>query len=210
MTKLVMALLAVLAMSALPVFAQMSGQSPYFKTLHKSLPEGSYETLEGWEEALRAHLATLLEEHGDAENRASVAEILALADAPRIEMESDDELVGNWRVRSLQTDGLGAYVYSYFPARIYPEGQALVFDKDSGSQRHRGLMARATPGTVFFAGALYYGYQEPRLHSAHMAPGADADPAYDALAMIYKLGPGHYLMAFDYDPQRFRFYDIRK
>ncbi|WP_196259864.1 DUF4893 domain-containing protein [Pelagibacterium limicola] len=203
------ALVALAGFSA-SVAAEDADSSPYFKTLYKSLPEGSYEALDGWEEALRDHLKMMLEEHGDAENRAGAEAILELADAPRIDMESDDELIGNWRVRSLQTDALGAYVYSWFPARIYQEGQALVFDKNSGSQRHRGLMARASAGTVFFAGALYYGYQEPRLHSVHMAPEANADPEMDATALIYKLAPERYLMVFDYAPSYFRFYEIAK
>ena len=208
MIRAIFALAAVWAVVTMPVVAQVP--SPYFKTLVKSLPEGASEQADGWEAALRVHLKVLLEEHGDAENVAATKEILALVDTPRIDFENEDELVGNWRMRSLQVDSLGAYVYPYFPARIYREGQALVFDKDSGSQRHRGLMALASPDTVFFAGALYYGYQEPRLHSAHMDPGTDADPSYDAIALVHKLAPDHYFMAFNYDAGRFRFYEIIK
>jgi hypothetical protein len=193
-----------LASLAMPAMAQTQQWSPYFKTLVKTLPEGSYEAFEGWEEALRAHLADMLEEHGGDEN--------AEAALPRMDFESDDELIGNWRVRSLQSDALGAYVYNWFPARIYREAQALVFDKHSGSQRHRGLMARASDDTVFFAGALYYDYQTPRLHSAFMDQTAarEVDPELDATALIHKLGPDHFLMVFDHEPNRFRFYEIGK
>lgn len=204
-------LLLALSLAAAPLAAseEPSG-SPYFKTLYQSLPEGTYEALSGWEDALHAHLDALLDEHGSTDNAAAAREILELTDAPRIDFDSEDELIGDWRVRSLQADGLGVYAYSWFPARIYREGQALVFDKASGSQRHRGLMALASKDAVFFAGALYYGYEEPRMHSAHMAPGVDADPAMDATALIHKLGPDHYLMVFDHDPGRFRFYEIAR
>lgn len=196
-----------LVMTAAPL--QAAG-SPYFKTLHESLPEGTYESLAGWEDALRAHLKTVLQEHDDAENEAAAAQILALVEAPRFDFDGEEELIGDWRVRSLQVNGLGVYVYSWFPARIYREAQALVFDKASGSQRHRGLMALASEDTVFFAGALYYGYEEPRMHSAHMDPAAQPDPAMDATALIHKLGPDHYLMVFNHDAGRFRFYEIAK
>lgn len=203
-----------LMLLTMPALAQTQAPqwSPYFKTLVKLLPEGSFEALDGWEEALRVHLKEMLAEHDDAENRQYAAEILDLATAPRIAFDSEDELIGNWRVRSLQSDELGAYAYAYFPARIYREAQALVFDKDSGSQRHRGLMAKASDDTVFFAGALYYTYQSPRMHSALMDPTAarDADPEQDATALIHKLGPEHYLMVFNYEPNRFRFNEIRK
>ena len=194
-----------LAGSPLAASEELAG-SPYFETLSRSLPEGSYEALSGWEDALHA----LLEEHDSPDNAAAAREILELANAPRIDFDGEDELIGDWRVRSLQADGLGVYAYAWFPARIYREGQALVFDKASGSQRHRGLMALASKDTVFFAGALYYGYEEPRMHSAHMDPGADIDPAMDATALIYKLGPDHYLMVFNHDPGRFRFYEIAR
>ncbi len=210
MRGMIAAVLLVLAMTSPAVLAQAPQTSPYFKTLLKSLPEGSYEAHQGWEAALRAHLKSMLEEHDDAENRAAVETIMDLVNTPRIAFESEEELIGDWRVRSLQADPLGAYVYSWFPARIYREGQALVFDKDSGSQRHRGLMARVTEDSVFFAGALYYGYEEPRLHSAHMALEADADPERDTTAIIYKLAHQHYLMVFDHGQERFRFYEIGK
>lgn len=212
MMRLILTALTILAMLAPPLAAREDQHSPYFETLLESLPEGSYEALDGWEEALRRHLKALLEEHDDAENVAGVRAILGLVEAPRLDFDSESELVGDWRVRSLQADSLGAYVYSWFPARIYREAQALVFDKDSGSQRHRGLMARASADAFFFAGALYYGYQPPRLHSAHMdlAAEGEPDPDYDATALLYKLGPEHYLMVFNHGSGRFRFYEISK
>lgn len=207
---LVLAVAASLALPALAQAPEQPGASPYFKTLYKSVPEGAFESAEAWEAGLRDRLKAIMAEYPDAENEAGVRDILALVDAPRLALGPEDALVGNWQVRSLQADGLGAYTYPYFPARIYVEGQALVFDKASGSQRHRGMMARASAEAMFFAGALYYAYQSPRLHSAMMAPEADVDPDQDELAMLYRLGEDHYLMAFAPRNERYRFYEMRK
>lgn len=164
-----------------------------------------------WEDALRERLAAVETEYPDEQNLDSIAQIRELIDRPRVKFDSRAELSGQWRVRSMQADDLGAYVYDWFPARIFTEAQALVFDKYSGSQRHRGLMAQIDEDRVFFAGALYYGYEEPRMYSGHMDQGAaNADRDFDTTALIYKVGPDHFLMAFAPKDGRHRLYEIKK
>ncbi|WP_281270396.1 hypothetical protein [Pelagibacterium sediminicola] len=43
-----------------------------------------------------------------------------------------------------------------------------------------------------------------------VAPCADADPAMDATAIIYKPGSGRHLMVFNHDAGRFRFCEIAR
>lgn len=121
------------------------------------------------------------------------------------------ELEGNWRVRSLQATELGTIAYQYFPARIFSEAQAMVFTKNSGSQRHQGMMAQLNDSTVLFVGSLYYGYEEPRLYSTMMAGEvSDQQREFDAVAEIYKIGDDHFLMAFAPRGDIYRFYEIIK
>ncbi|MCD7058726.1 DUF4893 domain-containing protein [Pelagibacterium xiamenense] len=184
----------------------------YYDILADTLYADDRNAMKGWEEQLRAQLDAVAADPMDAEIAAWAREIRALLDADRLPIADDAEFLGNWRVRSMQVDDLGAFVYSWFPARVFREARALVFDKDSGSQRHRGLMALEPNHRFYlFAGALYYGYEEERFYSAHMgedAPNADRD--MDAVARVYKLGPEHFMMAFAPDDGRYRLYEIRR
>lgn len=209
MIKAALFSLAVLLAPSLAAAQETAERTPYYKTLIGTLHPGDETAMEGTEERIRAALENVRANSDDPESLAAVAEMEALLDHERIPFSANNELVGSWRVRSLQVDGLGAYAYAYFPARIYPEAQALVFDKDSGSQRHRGLMAQADPETVFFAGALYYGYESARMYSNHTdADNTDRD--MDAIAEIYKLGEAHYLMVFATEGGYGRLYEIRR
>lgn len=210
--QLASALLAALLLIS-PLAAQdeaASAHSPYYEILIEAVYPEDRVSLMGWEARLRKHLDQLSEQTDDPASLDAIAQIETLVDMPRIDFAEDREVIGDWRVRSLQADGLGAYAYQYFPARIYQETQALVFDKNSGSQRHRGLMARAGSDVMLFVGALYYAYQEQRLYSAHMEPGTDPDRDYDEIAALYKIGDAHYLMVFAPKGERFRFYEMRR
>lgn len=72
-------------------------------------------------------------------------------------------------------------------------------------------MAQLDDETVFFVGALYYGYEAPRVYSAMSDGGATEEQrAFDAVAEIYKIAEDHYLMAFGNTDDRYRLYEIRK
>ena len=121
------------------------------------------------------------------------------------------ELEGNWRVRSLQASELGTIAYQYFPARMFYEARAMVFSKNSGSQRHQGMMAQLNDSTVLFIGSMYYSDDTPRLYSTMMAGEvSDQQREFDAVAEIYKIGDEHFLMAFAPQGDMYRFYEIRK
>ncbi|WP_164730609.1 DUF4893 domain-containing protein [Pelagibacterium montanilacus] len=208
MPNLIVRLAAVLAMVCAPAFAQdQEADPPYHLALETAVGAGELDRLEGWQEALPDAVADLGEapEQHIAE---AAAQVLALVNMETRPLGDPGDIVGDWSARTLLVDGLGAYSYPYFPARIYREGRALVFDKNSGSQRHRGLMADTGQDRYLFAGALYYRDEEPRLHSAHMA--GSPDPERDALAWVYRLAPDHYLMAFAPRGGQHRLYELRR
>ena len=181
----------------------------YGKELFSQLYPEDQGLAQGWQEGL-SQLLDRLEDSSDPETRAAIPDFRALIAASHEPFEIA-ELDGDWRMRSLQATDYGAFPYQYFPARIYPEGQAMVFDKNTGSQRHRGFVAQLDDETVFFVGALYYGYEGPRIYSA-MSVGEPTPEQreFDAVAEIYKIGENHFLMAFRPEENRFRLYEIRK
>ncbi|UYQ72125.1 DUF4893 domain-containing protein [Pelagibacterium flavum] len=198
------------AMLGMPALGQAPDTGGYAKSLFGRLYPEDQSLAKGWETGLQALLDELKDSSEDQETLDAIPEFERLIEAEHLAF-SIEELDGSWRMRSLQATDYGAFIYQYFPARIYPEAQAMVFDKNSGSQRHRGLMAQLDAETVFFVGALYYGYEDPRIYSA-MTPGevTEEQREFDAVAEIYKIGDNHFLMAFAPSANRFRLYEIRK
>lgn len=195
---------------ALPAFAQTPGSGGYAKDLFGQLHPEDQGLARGWQDHLQDVLTEIAKTSDDPESIDSIDEFERLIAAPHLPF-SIGELDGNWRMRSLQATDLGAFIYQYFPARIYPQAQAHVLDKNTGSQRHYGFMAQLDDTTVFFVGALYYGYESPRFYSS-MA-GVDTTPEqreFDAVAEIYKIGENHFLMAFAPRDNRARLYEIIK
>ncbi|WMT87239.1 DUF4893 domain-containing protein [Pelagibacterium sp. 26DY04] len=209
MRAVITALIAISLALVSPALAQDS--RGYAKSLFAQLHPEDQTLAQGWREGLAARLDQLAGTSEDPEILGALPQFQTLIDAEPIAFHIA-ELEGDWRMRSLQATELGAFVYPYFPARIYPEGQALIFDKASGSQRHRGMLAQADDMTVFFVGALYYGYEAPRLYSTMMAGEITPEQReFDAVAEIQKIGENHFVMAFaPEDGGRFRLYEIRK
>ncbi|WP_158541580.1 DUF4893 domain-containing protein [Pelagibacterium lacus] len=208
MKPILIVLLAVLAGG--PALAQAPETAPYAKTLFARLHPEDQGLARGWQEGLAGLLDTVRESSDDPETLDAIPQFLALAEAPHLPFALA-ELEGDWRMRSLQATDYGAFIYQYFPARIYPEGDAYVFDKNSGSQRHRGLLAQKDDTSAFFVGALYYGYEAPRLYSAMTVGETTPEQReFDAVAEIYKIGEAHFLMAFAPEDGRYRLYEIRK
>ncbi|HWJ88813.1 MAG TPA: DUF4893 domain-containing protein [Pelagibacterium sp.] len=205
MRPLVVAI-ALLAL-ALPAAAQNEAKALFGKLYPEDQVLAS-----GWREQLSALLDQLEATSDDPETRAALPQFRELI-AARPLPYSIDELLGDWQMRSLQASDLGAFPYTYFPARIYRDGERIVFDKASGSQRHLGVLAQRDDEMVFFVGALYYGYEAPRAYSALTASDSEVTPEqreFDAVAEIYKTGDQTFLMAFAPEGGRFRFYEIRK
>ena len=203
--------LALLATLAMPSSAETPAEGTYGAQLFDQLHPNDRVLAGDWEQGLAKLIDTLAETSDDPETLENLDDFRALVDHAALPF-AISELEGDWQVRSLQAQDLGAFTYSYFPARVYPEGEALVFDKNSGSQRHRGMMAQYDENTAFFVGALYYGYEAPRLYSAMMAGESvtEAQREFDAVAEIYKTGDQTFLMAFAPQNGGYRFYEMRR
>lgn len=210
--RILPALIALFLTLAAPnAMAETDAERSYAETLMGLLHPEDADLAGDWQERLEIRLAALEEERAETLDAGAVAELRDRVAADRQPFEIDD-LIGDWHMRSIQVDDLGVYAYQYFPARIYPEAQALIFDKNSGSQRHRGVLAQRDDGTVFFVGALYYANEPPRLYSTMMVDETTPQlRAYDAVAELHKIGEDHFLMAFaaPEPAPRFRFYEIR-
>lgn len=153
-------LAAALAMAPFAAAAQ-TDIDPYHKALIIQLHPEDIAAMESWEGAMRAHLAGLAaSETLDPVGKMALARMLALLDLERLPI-TRDEMIGDWSFKSYQADGLGAYEYTFFDGRIYPEGEALVLDKSGGSQRHFGHLAQARVDALFFVGALSYADDPP-------------------------------------------------
>jgi hypothetical protein len=149
--------------------------------------------LTGAEEGLRADLLNW--EATPASQAAAVA-IRKLLSLPRLQISDSSGLEGDWRVRSLQVSPYGANAYPYFPCRIFPEGEALVFQKSQGSQRRQGILGRAGDAEFLFIGASYYQGDPVPLYSG-IADSADAsDRKKDSVGTLHRVGEDHLLILF--------------
>lgn len=168
----------------------------YYETLRGTLRPVHRQAMATWEMDAEAILKKLETKEIDAETREGIATIRGLVASERQPLAKDAALTGAWRVRSLQAGGLGAYVYPYFRCKITTEGRALVFHKNTGSQRKFGLMARAEEGHGLFVGATYYDYEKVRRYSTHLDEAGEEDLKRDEVGHLYQLGKNHLILAF--------------
>lgn len=129
-------------------------------------------------------------------SRAAAAEIQKLLDQPRQKIASPGELEGDWRVRSLQVSPYGANAYPYFPCRIFPEGQALVFQKSKGSQRRQGILGRAGETEFLFVGASHHEGDPVPSYSGSAEGAGPSDRKQDSVGTLYRLGKNHLIILF--------------
>jgi hypothetical protein len=68
---------------------------------------------------------------------------------------TQQDIVGDWRCRTLKLGGgLGSLtIYAFFRCRISAQGDALIFQKISGSQRTRGALYRVSNTRYVYVGA---------------------------------------------------------
>lgn len=110
---------------------------------------------------------------------------------------SDRELLGIRRVRSIQVNDLGIFVYPFFDCRFTKQDGSVYFRKTAGSQRKNGTLYRKDATTLYFLGAwsicedptVEYGLD----HSDRSLVGA-----------MYKTGPSSYIMLFEGEIYEFR------
>ncbi len=137
-------------------------------------------------------------------------ELLAAAPQPI----DQRKLIGNWRVRSLQTNTLGAYLYGFFKAEISLRGDLLQLRKSSGSQRRLGLLypVRDESSTLVFLGASSVN-EEPQVGYSRGFSKVDSPErlASDSVGRFFQLGPDRLLLILDPQwSQGFELYELRR
>ena len=164
------------------------------------------------ETSVKEALASSEKGNGDDESSLKVlGEMKALLDQKRLPIEKGEELHGDWKVRSLQAGGLGAFSYPFFNCRIFPEAKALVFHKAEGSQKRMGFLERDSPERFLFAGAMYFNYDlAPRIYQGVRGEGAEANQERNCVAWLYKVGKNRLLMVFPFSATRLELYELKR
>ena len=129
---------------------------------------------------------------------------------PRLPFRAED-LMGKWRVRSLQ-GSLGLCVlYPYFNAEFRKENGRLIFQKTTGSQRRMGWILPYRNDCMIFLGARTVN-DDPPLHYSRLDPTIPATSPRkesDSWGGLYRIGDNQYLMVLDVVPgQKFELYEI--
>lgn len=135
-----------------------------------------------------------------------------LLDAPVLPIESA-QLLGSWRVRSIQTNTLGVYVYPYFRGEIERSEAGLVLRKFTGSQRRLGHLYPVldAPESMVFLGGLTVN-DSPQLPYSRSPAGLASQPAEtDSAGVLSVLAPGRLLLILDARwGEGFELYELRR
>lgn len=133
----------------------------------------------------------------DLESAKAAKELLAILKLPRQEITAPSSLLGKWRVRSIQTSDLGVYAYPFFDSRFYKgtDGE-IVFHKNTGSQRSKGIVGKSSDGDLLFLGATYYDNEKPTTYSTLLEDKSQGTPERDRAGKVYQLKKNHLLMIF--------------
>jgi len=136
--------------------------------------------------------------------------MLELLDAARLNLQEESELEGRCRVRSLQANDLGAYLYPWFGCNIQREAAFLVFHKPTGSQRRFALMEPEDKRSLFFLGGMYFSDEKPRGYSSDYTSEPSQDERNrDAIGLVYRIAPQHYLVAFAPNALGYELYELQ-
>lgn len=151
-----------------------------------------------------------------ARDSQEAAAILALLDMTTQPITDRLALAGLCKVRSLQANDLGAYVYPFFKCEFRREGPGgLQFRKETGSQRRLGLILEEGDlgDGLLFVGGRYYDYTSPRPYSGFDRldnPGSSPDRSTDSVGAFYKIGKNRYMMLFAPRDGRGEIYEITR
>jgi hypothetical protein len=180
------------------------------ETLQATLQEDDRKGLATAGDALKAQLEEIKKTTQDKESLAAAEDMLAVLATPRVPIASSEELVGNWRVRSLQTGQYGAYTYPFFKCGISIEGKDLVFHKATGSQRRKGTLVREDETRYLFIGGAYVeGDPVGKYYGVKDNP-TEEQRNLNSVGYLYKLGKGHYLMIFAPEGANGEMYEMKK
>ncbi len=146
----------------------------------------------GWQDRVSPYDANRLARLEEAKQKAlseasagpDMGTIHAVLDPQGISV-SADALKGSWRCRTIKIGGMTPdVVYSWFHCRIHENGDGLVFEKVSGSQRLSGELYPNESGGYVLLGAFAVKGEKAHIYSGNGASaGAMATPD-DAVGLL--------------------------
>ena len=160
-------------------------------------------------------MRALANKHASTDSQ-EAADILALLDIKAQPIADRLALAGPCKVRSLQANDLGAYVYPFFKCEFRREGpNGLQFRKETGSQRRLGVILEEGDlgDGLLFVGGSYYDYTSPRPYSGFDRldnPGSNPDRSTDSVGLLTRIGKNRYMMLFAPKEGRGELYEITR
>lgn len=139
-----------------------------------------------------------------------VAQLRPLLERPALPL---GEIDGDWRVRSLQSDGSTVFAYPFFAARIDAGDCGHAFAKTSGSQRRSGTLYPVEgDGTrLAFLGASTVNDDPPRGYDPARPAGDQRPGEENSAGVLYRVGRSDLLMLLDAGGDgRFEVYHLRR
>jgi hypothetical protein len=131
--------------------------------------------------------------------------IHAVLDRPG-EAVSAQALKGSWRCRTIKIGGMTPdVVYSWFHCRIHENGEALTFEKISGSQRASGELFPNNSGSWVFLGAFAVKGEKPHAYSGNGASAGAITTPDDAVGILESTGSYSARIEFPYPAQESTF-----
>ena len=117
-----------------------------------------------------------------------------------------DQLVGNWRCRTIKVGEI-LVVYAWFKCRIAGTVDGLRLEKISGSQRLSGSLYPDGPTRLILLGAGTVNDESPVPYSALAAEGDPADPDADIVGVLTQPAPDRLRIVFPF-PRYESIYDV--
>jgi hypothetical protein len=163
-------------------------------------------------------LGLIADRYDDADQQAGAAQARNLlqraVDAP----QPVGDIAGRWKIRSIQVSTgqmQFAYAYPSFAATIKADGCGFRFSKDTGSQRHGGVLYRvaghadelAFLGTAVVNDQTLRDYGPDNLSSA--ARG-DGEHASNSTGKLWRIAPDTVLLLVDTDGGGFNLYQLTR
>ena len=121
-----------------------------------------------------------------------------LAEGPSLPLESQ-ALAGTYRCRTLKAGGGSPplVIYDWFKCRIRAEGEQLLFEKTTGSQRTSGKLYPWHADEMIYLGALYFSdEQSPGYVLNEPGPNDSCNEHRNEVALLRRIGKTRYLMTF--------------
>jgi Domain of unknown function (DUF4893) len=108
-------------------------------------------------------------------------------------------LLGEWRVRSLQSDSENLYLYTFFKATIRADANGIIFEKTSGSQRRMGRLYKDSAANKWvFLGGSYVNDDKPIAYSVGGTKPDAAEPKpSDSVGVFYQISSKRAMMILD-------------